>query len=181
MSVQQGVLTNITGAIFNVGYMSGTRSGGVTNAIQFGALQNVELNVAYQNATLTGPESLSPLGVGTQSETLTGTFTNGVVTVEQFFMACGGQMSYDGATNRTTWTKLVNQERKSFDLELVSEAGADPAMKVNVYRCVADNWKIYGGDNRTWNLGSGGFTVYGEADGGRLVTISMPGSLHNAS
>lgn len=35
---QQGVLTNIAGAVFFKGYAFGTRSGGTTDAIAFAAL-----------------------------------------------------------------------------------------------------------------------------------------------
>lgn len=176
---QQGVLTNLNELVWNKGYLYGTRSGGASNAIQFGALQNIKVNHTFQKVEIEGPESLAPLGVGIKSETVTGTFSYGVITPEQYFMALGGGLSYDGT--RTTFTKLVNEEPKPFDLYCQSEAGTTPGMDVTLYRCVADNWNIYSGDNRAWLVGEGGFRVYGEANGGRLFTISKPGDMTNAS
>ena len=178
---QQGVLTNLDGLVWNKGYMYGTRSGGVGDAIGFGALNSVTVSHSLQKVEISGPESLSPLGVGIQSETLTGTYTNGVITPEQYFMALGGNLTYNAGTDRTLYTKLVNEEPKPFDIHLVSEDGAAPQMEVYLFRCVVDSWKIYGGDNRAWTMGEGGFRVYGEANGGRLFTVSKPGNLINAS
>lgn len=178
---QQGTLTNIDGLKWNKGKLFGTRSGGATDAIQFGALQSVELSHTIQWADIRGPESLSILGRGEVSETLTGTFECGVITPEQYFMALGGGLAYAAGSDTTTYTKLVNEEASLFNVRCVSEDGVGPAMEVTCYRCTADNWKIYGGNNRAWMLGGGGFTVNGEANGGRLFTISMPGNLVNSS
>lgn len=178
---QQGTLTNISGLVWNKGYLYGTRSGGNTDAIQFGALQSVELNMSVQWADIRGPESLSILGRGQVSETLTGTFECGVIAPEQYFMALGGNLTYSGADDETTYTKLVNEEAGLFNVHCVSELGNSPGMDVTVYRCTADSWKIYGGANRSWNMGGGSFTAHGEANGGRLYTVTMPGSLINSS
>jgi hypothetical protein len=178
---QQGTLTNIDGLKWNKGKLFGTRSGGNTDAIQFGALQSVELNHTIEWADIRGPESLSILGRGQVSETLTGTFECGVITPEQYFMALGGNLTYDAGADETTYTKLVNEEAGLFNVHCVSEDGNSPGMDVTVYRCTADNWRIYGGANRAWMLGGGGFTAHGEANSGRLFTVTMPGSLINAS
>jgi hypothetical protein len=175
----QGILTNIDGLVFQRGYMFGTRSGGNTDAIGFGALNNVNIQHAITKVEINGPESLSPLGVGIQGETLTGSYTNGVVTPEQYFMALGGNLTYNGTV--TTFTKLVNEEPRPFDIHLKSEDLATPEMEIYLFRCVVDNWKIYGGDNRSYSMGEGSFRCYGEANGGRLFTVSKPGSLINAS
>lgn len=180
---QQGVLTNIDGLVWNKGQMYGTRTGGVADAIQFGALQNVRVSHSFQKAEITGPESLSPLGVGIVSENVTGTFSFGVITPEQFYMAIGGGLSYiGGGTDETTYTKLVNEEPTSYDLRCVSETGTNsPGIEASFFRCVTDSWNIISGDNRAWMLGEGGFRVYGEANGGRLFTVTKPGSLINQS
>lgn len=178
---QQGVLTNLDGLLWNKGYVYGTRASGVTDAIQFGALQSIRLAHSIQKAEIRGPESLSSLGIGEVSETLTGTFSWGVIRPEQFFMAIGGNLTYDGGTDRTTYTKLVNEEIKTFDMRCVTEDAASPGMQVTLYRCTTDNWNVLSAENRSWVMGEGGFTVHGEANGGRLFTVSMPGSLINAS
>lgn len=178
---QQGVLTNLSNQVFAKGYLYGTRSGGTTDAIQFGALQNVRFNDAFQKVEQSGPESLSPVGVGIQSETLTGTYSHGVITAEQFFMAYGGNMSYNAGTARTTYTKLVNEEPKAFDLRLDSEdQGSSSQMQIRVFNCVADGWSM-NFDNRVWVQPEGSFRVYGESGGGRLWTVSFPGDMTNAS
>ncbi len=178
---QQGILTNLDQLVWNKGFLYGTREGGGNDSIGFGALQNVMINHTIQKVEIEGPESLSPLGVGEKGETLTGTFSFGVVTPEQMYMAIGGNLSYDAGTNRTTMTKLVNEEAKPFDVHLVSEGGASPEVDVRLFRCIADNWRIFGGDNRTWSIGEGGFRCYGEANGGRLFTYSRPGNLTSSS
>jgi hypothetical protein len=178
---QQGVLTNLDGLVWNKGRMYGTRSGGTTDAIEFGALQNVRVNHSFQKAEITGPESLSPLGVGIVSETLTGTFSFGVITPEQYYMALGGGLSYSGGDDETTYTKLVNEEPTVYNLRCVSELGASPGIEASFFRCVTDTWTILSGDNRAWMVGEGGFRVYGEENSGRLFTITKPGSLINQS
>ena len=175
---QQGVLTNITGAVFNKGYMFGTRSGGTTDAIAFGALQSIKLSNALSKAIMRGPESLAPLGVGISEETLTGTFQCGVVTPEQYFMGLGGNLTYDG--NNTTYTKLVNEEPKTYNLKIQTDI-MNPEITVTLFNCITDNWQVLSADNRQWVMGEGGFTVYGEANGGRLFTMTRPGDWTNAS
>lgn len=178
---QQGVLTNLDGLVFNKGYMYGTRSGGATNAIQFGALQNVKVTHTLQKVEVEGPESLSPLGVGIKGETVSGTFGFAVITPEQYFMALGGGLSYDGGADRTSYTKLVNEEPKPYDLYCKSENDPSPGLDVTFYRCVTDSWNLISADNRAWMMGDGGFRCYGEANSGRLYVISKAGSLINAS
>jgi hypothetical protein len=178
---QQGVLTNLDELVWNRGYMYGTRASGNTDAIGFGALQEVTVEYANTKAEVNGPESLSPLGVGIVSESVTGRFSSGVITPEQAFMALGGGLSYSGGSDRTTFTKLVNEEQKAFDLHLVSEPGLTPALEVYLFRCCADSWRLYGGANRSWMMNEGAFRAYGEANGGRLFTQSKPGNMLNAS
>ena len=178
---QQGVLTNLDGLVWNKGYVYGTRDGGTTDAIQFGALQNIRISHSFTKAEISGPESLSPLGVGIVSEQLTGTFSFGVITPEQFFMALGGGLSYSGGDDETTYTKLVNEEPKPYNLRCPSELGSSPGFEAQFFRCVTDTWNIQSADNRAWMIGEGGFRVYGEANGGRLFIVTKPGSLINAS
>lgn len=179
---QQGTLTNIDGLVWNKGKLYGTRTGGTTDAIQFGALQRVSIQHSIQWADIRGPESLSILGRGQVSETLTGTFAFGVVTPEQYYMALGGGLSYDGGADETTYTKLVNEEARSFNVHCVSEEGTtSPGMDVTLYRCTADSWNIMVAENRSWVIGEGGFTCHGEANSGRLFTSTFPGNLVNAS
>lgn len=178
---QQGVLTNLNNQVFSKAYLYGSRSGGVTDAIQFGALQRVQFSHTFTKVEQNGPESLSPLGVAIGAETLTGTYQAGVITAEQFFMAYGGNMSYSGGTQRTTYTKLVNEEPKAFDLRIDSEdQGSNSQMQIRVFNCVADGWTM-SLENRTWVQPEGSFRVYGESGGGRLYTFSFPGDLTNQS
>lgn len=178
---QQGVLTNLDGLVWNKGYCYGTRSGGNTDAIGFGALQNIRISHTFQKAEINGPESLSPLGVGIVSENVSGSWSYGVITPEQFYMALGGGLSYSGVTDRTLFTKLVNEEPKPFDLHCVSEAGSSPGYEAYFFRCVADSWNLQTADNRAWMLGESNFRCYGEANGGRLFTVSTPGNTTNLS
>jgi hypothetical protein len=174
-------LENLSGIKWNKGYMYGSRSGGVTDAIQFGALQSIDINHNIEWAVLRGPESLGVLGKGEVSETVTGTFEFGVITPEQYYMALGGGLSYDGGADETTYTKLVNEEASVFNLRCVSELGTSPGMEVTLYRCNATSWRVMSANSRAWVLGNGGFEVNGEANGGRLYTVTMPGNLVNAS
>ncbi len=174
-------LENLSNIKWNKGYLYGTRSGGNTNAIGFGALQSIDINHAIEWAVLRGPESLGVLGKGEVSETITGTFEYGVITPEQYYMALGGGLSYDGGADETTYTKLVNEEARVFDINCVSESGNSPGMEVTLYRCNATSWRVMNGANRSWILGQGGFEVNGEANGGRLYTVTMPGNLINQS
>jgi hypothetical protein len=175
---QQGVLTNITGAVFHKGYAYGTRSGGMTDAIAFAALQNISLNDSLTKVLMRGPESLAPLGVGIGEETLTGTFEWGVITPEQYFSAIGGNLSYDSVN--TTYTKLVNEEPKPFNLKVQTDI-TNPEITVTLFNCIVDTWKVLDAKQREWIMGGGTFTVYGEANGGRLFTMSRPGDYTNAS
>lgn len=182
MAVNGTVLANLDGLVFNKGFMYGTRSGGSTDAIAFGALQSIRLNHTFQKVELRGPESLSPLGVGIGSEQLSGSFESGVVTPEQFVMAMGGSMSYDAGTDKTTYTKTVDQEPRPFNLHFQSQA-ANPDVEIQLYNCVSADWNVFSGQNRTFSLGGGGFDVYGQAaaDGGVLFTMVKPGNLTNSS
>lgn len=174
-------LENLSNIKWNKGYLFGSRDGGNANAIGFGALQSVDINHTIEWAILRGPESLGVLGRGQVSETISGTFEYGVITPEQFYMALGGGMAYDGGTDTTIFTKLVNEEARPFDIEVVSEPGSTPGMKVHLFRCTATSWRVMNAANRAWILGQGGFEVNGEANGGRLFTVTMPGSLINQS
>lgn len=176
---QQGNLTNLNGLVFNKGYMNAVRSGG-TNNIEFGALQNIEVSHSFTDVELMGPESLSPLGVGTASEELSGSFECGVITPEQFFAVLGGNLTYNGGSDLTTYTKLVNEERKPFDLTCQTDAN-NPEITLTMYRCLARRWNVLRAQNRQWVLGGGEFRCYGEANGGRLYTWAKPGNLVNAS
>lgn len=174
-------IENLSNIKWNKGYLYGTRDGGTTDAIQFGALQSIDINHSIEWADLRGPESFGIIGRGEVSETISGTFEYGVLTPEQYFMALGGNLTYDGGANETTYTKLVNEEARLFNLRCVSDADNSPGMEVTLYRCTADSWRIMSAANRAWILGQGGFTVAGEANGGRLYTVTMPGNLVNAS
>lgn len=178
---QQGVLTNLSNQVFSRAYLYGSRSGGASAAIQFGALQRVQFNHTFTKVEQNGPESLSPVGVAIGAETLTGSYQAGVITAEQFFMAYGGNMTYNAGTARTTFTKNVNEEPKAFDLRIDSEdQGSSSQMQITVFNCVADGWTM-SLENRQWVQPEGSFRVYGESGGGRLYTISFPGDMTNAS
>lgn len=174
------VLTNISETVFSKTFMYGTRPGGTQDAVEFGALQNVRLSNSLAKALLRGPEALPPLAMGITEENYTGSFQFGVVLPDQFIMLNGGSQTYDAGTGRTTYTKLVNQEPGPFNLKCKSDSSATPDLEINLFRCVMDSWEM-SMENRNFVLPSGNFTVYGEASGGRLYTISKPGDLTNAS
>lgn len=181
---QQGVLTNLDNQVFQKGYLYGTRSGGASQAIGFGALQNVSVRDAFTWVDQRGPEALSPIGVGLGEENLTGSFESGVLLPEQFIMALGGSQTYDAATDYTVYTKRVNDEPQPFDIDCTSEEGSAPEVKCKFYRCLCNDWNIWGANNRQWMTGGGSFRVIGEDSQGstrRLFTWSRRGNSTNAS
>lgn len=184
------VLSNVAETVFNKGYMYGTRKpdgttsgAGVTDAITFGALQNISIDMDLGYVELTGPESLLPVGVGVGSKTVNGSFEAGVITPEQFTMAIGGLMSYAaGPPAKTTYTELVEGEPQPFDIHFVS-APSNPDFEVFLYNCLCNKWNIVKADNRTWILSNGTFRAYGQSasDGGVLFKVIKPGQLNTAS
>jgi hypothetical protein len=180
MSVQGAVISNLDGLTFNKGYMFATRQGGTTDAVAYGALQNTSLDHAWGMAELSGPESLAPLGVGVKTETLSGSFEQGVISPEQFIIAMGGSMAFDG-TN-TVYTKLVEQEPQPFDLHFESDSSGVPDIDLKLYNCLMPDMSLKA-DNRAFVLSSGKFSVYGQsvANGGKLFTMTKPGNLTNSS
>lgn len=182
---QQGVLTNLDGLVWNKGYCYGTRSGGVADAIGFGALQSISCSHTFNKVELSGPEALSPLGAGIGSEQLTVSFESGVVTPEQFLMALGGAQAYDAGTGLTTYSKLVNDEPRPFDLKIQTDT-ISPEITLTLFNCVADSWNILNSQNRNWVLGGGSARVYGQSvttygSAAKLFTWAKPGNLTNAS
>ncbi len=177
----QGVIQNIANSTFNKAFCYGTISGHVANAIQFAALQDVDVSHTFSMVELKGPESLSPLGVGISEESVTGTFSFGVAIPEQFVMALGGSMSYNAGTDVTLYTKRVNEEPLPFNLQCVSDGGTNPNITLNLYNCLTNSWKIFKGGNRAWNIGDGTFRCYGQSGGGSLMDYSMPGNQTNSS
>lgn len=180
MAVQGTVVSNLDELVFNKGYMYATRSGGATDAIAFGALQNVSLSHEFGYAEISGPESLTPLGVGISSETLSGSFDHGVIHPEQLVAAIGGSMAVSGQD--TIYTKLRDQEPAAFDLHFESGVSGRDDMDLMLYNCLMPSWSLRA-DNRTFVIGSGSFRVYGQttANGARLFTLTKPGNLTNAS
>lgn len=178
MSVQGAVIANLDGLVFNKGYLYGTRSGGATDAIAFGALQNVSLAHEFARVELSGPESLSPLGVGIGSESLTGRYSSGVLAPEQLIMLLGGSQVVDGAN--TDYIKKVEEQPLVFDLHF--ESGPSPLddIDITLYRCLCDTWNV-SFDNRAFSLQEGSFKVYGEANSGRLFKVTRPGDWTNSS
>jgi hypothetical protein len=179
------VLENLGQISWNKGYMYGTDQGGGTNAIGFGALQNVSVTHTKTFAELNGPESLAPLGVGIKGEEVSGSWEYGVISPEQYQMAHGGDMAYDAGTNTTTYTKKVEDEPTPFDLEMWSDA-ANPSLKVHLYNCLATSWNVVKAENRAWNLGMGNFRAYGQSiatygSAAKLYTVTRPGNLTNSS
>jgi hypothetical protein len=173
-------ISNLNNIVWNRGFLNATRKSGTNDAIGFGALQNIRLSHTFEYEELYGPESLSPLGVGTKRENLSGSFENGVIDPEQFYAAMGGQLAYSAITNRTTWTKGVNDEPKYFDLHYVSDDTATPDVEIFVKRCLSNDWNIIGpGENRSFLIGGGSFKAFG--DGTTLFTVSRPGNFTNAS
>lgn len=184
MPVTGTVLSNLDNLVFNKGFMYGTITGNASDAIAFGALQNVRMTHTFTKVEIRGPESLSPLGVGISEENLTGTWEYGVAHPEQFIMFLGGSIAYNAGTGRTTYTKTINQEPGTFNLHFVSQSGANPDVEIYLYRCVVEGAvNIQNAENRAFTLGSGGFRCYGQAasDGGVLFTYSRPGDLTNSS
>lgn len=179
---QGAVLSNQDNIVFNKGYLYGTLDGGAADGVEFGVLQRVSFNMAIELAELSGPESLSPVGVGVRSKNLTGSYESGVVHPEQFTMALGGTMAYDVGTDTTTYTELVDDEPGPFDIHFKSHPTV-PDVELRFYNCVASQWRIFEGANREWNVASGSFRVYGQntADGSRLYTLTKPGHLNTSS
>lgn len=183
-SAQGAVLANIDGLVFAKGRMYGTIQGHGQDQIEFGALGNVSITHAFTFAEQSGPESLSPLGVGVKDERLTGKWDYGVLTPEQFIMAMGGGQSYNAGTNRTSYSKNVADEPQPFDLHFLSGPTlAQSDLELYFYRCLADSWNIVNADNRAFSMGSGNFRCYGQdpGSGGVLFYITKPGNLTNSS
>lgn len=180
MSVKGTVISNLDGLVFNKGYMYGTRQSGTTDAIAWGALQNVSLSHEFTTVEMRGPEALPPLAVGIAEENLTGTFDAGVIHPEQLVAALGGSMVVSGSD--TVYTKLVNQEPLPFNLHFESGVSGNDDMDLLLYNCLMPTWSLRA-DNRGFAIGSSSFKVYGQAvsDGGVLFKMTKPGDLTNAS
>lgn len=183
MPVSGAVLTNLDGLTFQKGYIYLTREGGTADAVGFGALQNINLSHTFAFSELSGPESLSPLGVGIQSESLTGTWDYGVITPEQFLTLIGGSQVF--STPNTVYTKLVNEEPLPFDLHFESGVSGSDDMDLYLYRCLSDSVSLRG-ENRTFSIGSGSFRCYGQdvttyGANAKLFTFTRPGNLTNSS
>jgi len=179
MPTQQGVLTNLDGLVFAKGFMYGTISGHAADAIAFGALQGVRLSHSFTFEDIYGPESLALLGRGVKTENLSGSWNNGVVSPEQLIQLIGGGQAYNAGTDTTTFTKYVNQEPLPFDLKINSDLN-NPEMQIILYRCTSPGFNI-ALENRTWVMGDGSFDVAGEANGGRLFSVSKAGNQTNSS
>ncbi len=178
---QQGVLNNLSGIVWARGYMFGTRAGGAGDAIQFGSLKDIKLSHTFTFAEEKGPETLSANGVGATDENLSGTYSCGVIHPEQYFTMLGGELDYNvSQALRTTYTKRVNEEPKTFNLHYVSDDQASPDLDCFVYNCLSTNMEVLSATSRAWMLNSGGFKAYGQP-GGILFTMSKPGDLTNAS
>lgn len=182
MSTATGaVLTNLDGLVFNKGYLFGTISGHPTDSIEFGALQNVRLNHTFTFSDIYGPESLSMLGRGVEREELSGNFQRGVISPEQFILMNGGSMVYNGGSQSTVYTKLVNEEPLPFNVHFESQPSS-PDFDIVLYRCTCSEWNLEA-NNRAWILGGSTFMVHGQAvaDGGKLFEFTKPGNLTNSS
>lgn len=181
MAVQGTVISNLDGLVFNKGYMYGTRlPAGATDRIAWGALQNVALAHEFGLVEISGPEALPPLAVGIGSERLTGTFENGVIHPAQYILATGGSETYSAPS--TIYTKLVSQEPAPFNLHFESGPNAQDDLDLQLFNCLMPTWNLRG-DHRGFMMGSGSFTVFGQApaDGGKLFQLSKPGNITNSS
>jgi len=180
-SANGAAIANLDQLVFNKGYAYGSIQNNTNDAIPFGALQNIGLNHNFGFSELIGPESLSPVGVGVKSEELTGTWDYGVIDTEQFIMFMGGTQAYNAGANKTTFTKLVDQEPQPFDFHLKS-ALASPDLEIFLYRCLSPSFSLKAG-NREFVTGSGNFRCYGQdaAAGGLLFQVVKPGNRANTS
>lgn len=176
-------IQNLDGLIFMKGFAYASRVGGVSDAIQMGALQECSIQHAYSTAEARGPESLQPLAVGIVEETLSGSIRHLVLNTEQLLVFTGGSVAYSGGTGRTTYTKLTDEEPTAFNLHLATPLdGSD--MEVYIYNCLATGQPIVdGGANREFKSFGVDWRAYGQntAQGKRLFQVILPGNMTGSS
>lgn len=183
-SAQGAAIANIDQLLFPKGYLFATIDGHTTDSISYGAIQNISAEHAFTFSEMRGPESLAALGVGVQTESVNGSWENGVIDVEQYVLACGGSMSYNAGTNKTTYTKKVDQEPLTFDIHALSgPTAALSDFEAFFYRCLSPSMKLVDLKNREWSMGGGSFNCYGQdvAAGGKLFEIVRTGNRTNSS
>lgn len=186
------VIQNLDNTYFHKGYMYGgiNNAGEAEDGIRMGALQNISLTHEFGTASLRGPESLAPLGVGITEENLTGSARFGVLLPSQLKMMFGGTVTQGGG--KTTYRKKVNDEPYPFDLHLLS-AGPDVATndalggyEFWLYNCICTNSPLIdGADNRAFVLRGIDFMVVGKLlEGDTEATLFeqiFPGNLTSST
>lgn len=177
-------IQNLDGLVFMKGFATASRAGsGLNDAVGMAALQECSITHGFEFAEARGPESLQPLGVGVVGENLSGSIRHLVLNAEQLVVFLGGSATYAAGTNKTTYTKLTDQEPNPFDLRLKTpEDGSD--LEVIVYNALASNMPIVeGGANREFKVFGLDWRAYGQntAQGKKLFQVILPGNQTSAS